>query len=279
MRGLSRLLAPAAVPVLLAVSLAAQFKSDEVARRDADEDFLLTARIVAVEPIGEGVTRPFKVTLEKDGVRKDAVWKNPQGMQKGFLEGWRYEIAAYRLDRLVGLNMIPAVVERPLEGKKGALSLWAEHATNEVKRVRNKLEVPADMQLAWNRAKYLSRAWDCLIGNEDRTQQNILYTADWRTILIDHSRAFRSGGEWDTKLIYGARGIKMSPDGRAFVFRQVPRWFIAKLEALDAASIRTAAGPYLDKDEVRSILARRDLLLAEIREMVKAQGEDQVLYD
>ena len=99
----------------------AQFLPEQIAQRPAQEGFLLTAEIIASEPIGEGVTKPFKLTLRKDGVECKAAWKNPHGEMGGYLEGWQYEIAAYRIDKLIGLNMVPPAVEREFQGKRGAL--------------------------------------------------------------------------------------------------------------------------------------------------------------
>ena len=62
-----------------------QFLPQEIAGRDGIERFLLTAEILRTEPIGEGVTKPTKVYLGKDGVEGKAVWKNPSGMQFGVL--------------------------------------------------------------------------------------------------------------------------------------------------------------------------------------------------
>jgi len=53
----------------------------------------------------------------------------------------------------------------------------------------------------------LTRAFDCLIANEDRTQQNIRYKKDWRTILIDHSRSFRSSEKFQKQLVFGKNGV------------------------------------------------------------------------
>jgi hypothetical protein len=130
--------------------------------------------------------------------------------------------------------------------------------------------------------KYLTRAWDCLIANDDRTQQNILYTEDWRTILIDHTRAFRSDKAHRERLIYGSNGIKTMDDGkggqRPVLFRRLPRGFVEKVRALDKASVQSAVGPYLTAEEIDALIARRPILLAEIDDMIKGNGESAVLY-
>ncbi len=264
---------------LLVLPLRAQFRPEEIAQRPEMEVFLRTAEIVKSEPVGEGVTHPFRLYLKKGDQEVRAFWKNPSGMMYGFLEGWQYEIAAYRLDVLMGLDMIPVAVERDFKGKKGALSLWAENKYSLLKVMEQRIPIPQEAQERVEKAKYLTRAWDSLIANEDRTQQNVLYTEDWRSILIDHSRAFRSTKEFTERLMFGANGIKKSEQGTPWLFRRLPRGFVEKLKGLTFENIRAAVGETLTDREIKSVLARRDLLLAEIEGMVRAQGEAAVLYD
>ncbi len=256
----------------------AQFTPEQIAQREAQEEFLLTADIVRSERIGEGVTEPYRLYLKKGDVEATAAWKNPSGMLFGFFEGWQYEIAAYRLDKLIGLNMIPPAVEREFKKKKGALVLWAENKYSLRKMVDKRIKIPASAVDHTEKMKWLARAWDSLIANEDRTQQNTLYTEDWRMLLFDHSRAFRSDGKFTRRLMFGRNGIQMSQRGDPFLFRRLPRWFIEKLRGLTFESIKTAVGTTLTDKEITAVLARRDLLLKEVEQMVKVQGEAAVIY-
>jgi len=256
----------------------AQFTTEELQQRPFWEKLLKTAPILRSERIGEGVTNPYALYLKNGDVEQKACWKNPSGIQDGFLEGWQYEIAAYELDKLVGLNMIPPTVERDFEGRPGALSYWATTECSLLQKEERKIEFPKDALPRIDNMKYITRAWDCLVGNEDRTQQNVRYTKDWRTILIDHSRAFRSSREFTDRLMFGKNGIKKFADGKPILFRRLPRSFVEKIKALDFRTIRAAAGPYLTDNEIEAVLRRRTLLLAEIDEMIRGSGEDRVLY-
>jgi len=255
-----------------------QFLPQEVAGREGIERFLITAEILRTEPIGEGVTKPTKVYLRKDGIEGKAVWKNPSGLQFGFWEGWQYEIAAYRMDKLIGLNMIPPTVERVLNGKKGSLQYWVETKCSLLDLQEKGTPIPESARESTDKMKYITRAFDSLIANEDRTQQNVRYTEDWRMILIDHSRSFRSGREFTEKLMFGPRGIRKNADRRPFLFRRLPRALVVRLKVMTFENVKGAVGTCLTDKEIRSLLARRDLLLKDIAEMIKAQGEDKVLY-
>lgn len=250
-----------------------QFPGEDLARRAEIERILKTAEIVEAKEIGTGVTRPYKVHLKGGDIECDACWKNPKGEMFGYLEGWQYEIAAYAMDKLLGINMIPPTVERDFKGKPGALQFWVTSEMSDLHRMENEIKIPDEFAVRWTKQKYILRAFDSLIGNEDRTQENVLYIKDWRMVLIDHSRSFRSTWKFTNRLMYGRNGIKGQ-----FLFRMLPRAFVEKVEALTFDQIKAAVGDYLTKAEINAILKRRQLLLDEIADMIQEKGESAVLY-
>lgn len=256
-----------------------QFTSEEIARRGSDEEFLAKAQVIRSVEIGEGVTKPYKLYLKLGDREDNAVWKNPSGMQFGYLDSWKYEIAAYRMDKLIGLNMVPPAAERGFKGKQGCVILWIKNRFSLLKMVETGVSIPPEALEKTNRMKWLARAWDSLIANEDRTQQNVLYTDDWRTILIDHSRSFRSTPGFTSRLMYGRDGIKTSATGSSWLFRSLPRRFVEALKTLTEPMISQEVGDCLSKREIKAILIRRDLLLREIRSMIAESGEAAVIYD
>lgn len=256
-------------------NITAQFTPEELGERAYWEEFLKTGEIINSQEIGEGVTKPIRLYLKKGDREASGIWKNPKGTQEGSLDSWHYEISAYQMDKLLELNMVPPTVEREFKGKKGSLQLWVEAEFSLLDIMEKKIPMPSSGSDLDNtqKAKYLARAFDSLIANEDRTQQNIFYTKDWRVILIDHSRSFRSSNKFTKQLIFGRNGIQGNKP-----FRQLPREFVKKIKALDFNAIKEAVGPYLKKKEIKAILARKKLLLDEIDEMIREKGEENVLY-
>jgi len=261
--------------LLFIIAAHAQFTDKEIVEREKIEALLKTADITKAEEIGEGITKPWRLYLKKGEEELSGCWKNPQGVQKGHLEGWQYEIAAYRMDKLLGLNMVPPTVEREFEGKKGSLQLWAESDFSLLDVMERGIPFPNKNPEAtiFKRSKYIARAFDSLIANDDRTQQNARYTKDWRLILIDHSRSFRSKKKYCKKLLYGKNGLKEKK-----LFRQLPHSFVEKVKALEYDNIKNTVGSYLTDEEINAVLIRKKLLLAEIEEMIKEMGQDKVLY-
>jgi len=256
----------------------AQFTKEEVADREKWEEFLKTAEIVKqAQPFDkrEAVTEPWVFTLEKDGVTNDAIWKDVSGRAKGFMESWKWEIAAYRIDKYLGLNMVPPTVERRFQGNRGSCQLWITSMMSLKKKFEDKIKTPPVKVFYWNRAFYMQRAFDNLIANEDRHQNQYLITEDWRMILIDHSRSFRTAKKFTNKLIYDEK----YKEGPTFIMKELPRAFYEKIKSLNAEVIKGAVGEYLTDDEIEAMLARKDLIVKWIEDRIKTLGEDEVLYD
>ena len=252
----------------------AQFTAEEVAEREKWEEFLKTAELQGLWQMRSrnAVTKPWRITLKKDDITREALWKDIEGWHGGFLENWRFEIAAYLLDKYLELNMIPPTVERVIMSKQGSCQLWVEYKMNLTESVKQKIAVSHDHLDSWNKAIFLQRTFDDLIANEDRHQGHILITEDWRVILIDHSRCFRKSKKFKKELIFPIE------DEKAKVFFVFPKAFVEKIKTLNMGIIKDIAGRYLKKEEMEAIMARKELILMEIDRLIEKYGEDVVLY-
>jgi len=254
----------------------AQFTPEELAERSKWEKFLQEAKIVSSSKDfdkREAVTEPWTLVLEKDGVTRRALWKNPEGRLKGFLDSWECEIAAYRLDKLLGLNVVSPTVEKRFQGNKGSCQLMLENVIMLRTKQEENIKTPSYRIEPLNRATYLQRAWDNLIANVDRNIGDILYTEDWRMILCDHSRPFRSSKKYTETLIFDEKY-----EGGSKLMKKLPKDFVEKLKSLDFKLIREAVGEYLTDKEIEAVLMRRDLIIDWLDKRIKKLGEDEVLY-
>jgi len=260
----------------LGISLAwAQFTPDEISEFQLWEGFLLEAEIKDGEQMkgNKAVTDPWVLTLEKDGVTKKALWKNPMGRLQGYLESWQWEIAAYRISNYLGLNMVPPTIERRFQGDRGSIQFWVDDCRSLKDIIKKKIKKPSYKVFWWNRAVYLQRVFDSLIANEDRHQHQYLVSEDWRMFLIDHSRSFRTGGRFTKRLMYGKNGIK----GK-LLFKELPRTFIERLKGLTLEVLRNIVGSYCNETEIKAVIARKKLILEEIDELVRENGPEKVFY-
>ena len=91
------------------------------------EEHLKNAGIASIKDIGTGVTRPRRAYLTPSEPVESVAWKVlPPGRRGGFWESYKSEIAAYELDRLLNMHMVPPTVERRIADETGAAVMWVK---------------------------------------------------------------------------------------------------------------------------------------------------------
>jgi hypothetical protein len=159
----------------------------------------------------------------------------------------RKEVAAYRLDRQLGLGIVPVTVEREIQGQRGVLQgrplKWVTQADVQQQQLRSGGWCDAEPQFQ------LVYAFDTLIGNEGRTPDSLLFDSDdWFVYVTAHDRAFGSSKSLPAYL-------KARPPATGAELRR-------RVAALNESSLETSLGELLDAKGRKAILDRRDALLA-----------------
>ena len=271
----ARMLGLAFAAFALSAGMAAQTiplaSQEPTLTEDQIKQFLLTAKIVQRKQTAKGITAPSRVTPSDGTLTHDAVFQSiderksvaqlPTGMELGFRDSYHFNIAAYELAKLLGLgDMIPVTVARKCLGNSGALCWWVPAKMDEKDRIKQKVQSP-DLN-EWN--KQLNRMWvfSQLVYDTDRNQTNMLLTEDWKLIMIDFTRAFRIHHKLHDPTALG----------------MCDRQLLEKLRQLDGAQVLEKTKPHLTKDEVKALMARRDLIIAHFERLIKEKGEEKVLY-
>jgi hypothetical protein len=224
---------------------------------DEYERYLETAHVDRVADVPIGVTKPKRAFFTPGGLAESGIVKHlPMGVRAGFWEAYKSEIAAYQLDRLLGLDMVPVTVERRVDGELGSVQLWIMGA----KVLKDVNQSACPKPLEWAKQVCRQRVFDNLIANIDRNAGNLLVDDDWNLILIDHSRAFASD--------------KMPFEKE---MTRIDKEMFARLKALDEAGVMAHVRPWVLSDgQARAILKRRDKIVADFERLAQQRGEAAV---
>ena len=235
-------------------------------------EFLRTAEVVSSTPLSTGVTKPWRLTLAAGGITHDAVFQSVdqkapiQRMKDGrtevnFRDSYHFNIAAYKLAQLLGLDhMVPVTVERTWDKRKGSLAWWIDWKWDETRRRKEDVRPPdaVDWAMQQNRMRIFSE----LVHDTDRNTGNQLITEDWRLWMVDFTRAFRrSNGLFREQSV-----------------QRCSRDLLGAMKALTAESVAAATAPHLLPAEISALLNRRDRIIARIEMLVQERGEQAVLY-
>lgn len=152
------------------------------------------------------------------------------------------ELAAYRLDRLLDMRLVPPTAARGPDADD-VLQLRYPDAVTESERVER--DVPLGEWCALDPQIAMLHAFDALIGNTARRADTVLIRTEQPLVkAIGHGRTFGT-----------ARRV------RADAAAALPAPLADALAALDAETLSAELGNWLDERQVRSIIARRDALL------------------
>jgi len=240
---------------------------------EAAETFLRTAEVVRKKALALGITHSDQYTLS-DGTRTHkAVWKTIDEFKRGvtsfegggvivdFADSYKHEIAAYELDKLIGLGLVPPTVERTFGRTTGSLQMWVEGSMTEADRKQQKIDPPDPR--AWNEQMYKVRLLHQLTYNTDsRNIRNVLIDRAFQVYAIDSSRAFVHYGDLrsDKELTRFSRSA------------------LEALKALDRPTLDAKLGRWLNGPQIEGLLKRRGKILALAERRVREQGEGAVLY-
>lgn len=240
------------------------------------KDFLKNAKVIRTKTTNKGVTAPKRVTLSDGTITHDAVFQavderkmvaslSGGGRQSqtelNFVDSYRYNIAAYEIATLLGLDdMMPVHVERRWGGQTGSMSWFVETLMDESERLKKKVQPPNSNE--WNHQMYRMRVFSALTRDTDRNLTNVLITPRWKVMMIDFTRAFRLQPE----LMHSRDLAKMD------------RELFPRLKTLMKDSVKTAVRDWLTNSEIDAMMQRRDLLVAHFTRLIAELGEEAVLY-
>ena len=197
------------------------------------------------------------------GTTTQHVFFKPGGLAAGAAvkrHSHRLEIAGYRLDRVLDLDLVPPTVEVRLHGETVSLQLWVENTTllKQLKERRSHAPDPAQ----WNYQLRRAHAFEDLVANLDEEEGSPIVDPQWNLILLDHSLAF-------TNTL-----AQPYPIGKTL--NQIDRPLFDRIRALDKATVERAIGDLVAAGAIDALFARRDNIVKAFEKLAAQKGANQV---
>ncbi|MDH7513423.1 MAG: hypothetical protein QHH14_10815 [Clostridiales bacterium] len=247
----------------LGVWLGFGLADEELNEQQKQEIFLRQARVVEVDrnEVG-GRTAPWIITLDDGEKRQRAIFKHVDSRRpQPTPDSYKYELAAYELAKLLGIGIVPPVVEREVSGRKGSLQVFLENFLKEKDRQRKKIEPPDPKSFAdaLEEVKVLENlVYDVCLDADDIW----IHKDNWTVCRVDFSEAFDTSAEL-------LQGCEISRCSR--------KLYQGLLQLKDGAAAARLA-PYLNKNEIKALLQRKNLIIEKIRKLIEEKGEEAVLF-
>jgi hypothetical protein len=227
------------------------------------ENYLRTAKVVSVTKDSEkGRTAPWKIELDDGKIQMPGFFKYVNRPRPGVMPtSYKYEIAAYKLNRLLDLNYVPPTITREVAGVKGSLQIFLTNCVSRTVLEKKKIEPPDPVK--YQNALDDLKIFENLVYDECQDRDDtLIHKETWKVYRVDFSEAFSPTSE-------------LLPD--CDITRCSKKLF-QNLSQLKNDVIKNVLKYYLNPDEINELLKRKKNIVEKIKELIEEKGEGPVLF-
>lgn len=234
--------------------------------REEWENYLKTSELVRIEKeLDMGRTDFWKVTLNDGYLQRVAVFKYIDRSRPHLIpDSYKYEIAAYILDKLLDLNMVPPTIKREIEGQTGSLQLFLsqDEIFSESERIRKNIE-PLNPEIFKHDLIDMG-IFEILTYLDPRQMSDIkIDIKSWHVYRVDFSEAFAPVPD----LLKNREIVGCSKN----LYRH--------MKNLDTDELEKKLDEYLNQEELQALIIRLKLVTEEIDRLIANKGEISVLFE
>ena len=217
--------------------------------------FLRTAEVKDCKVGQDGVRIAKICDLEGNGLHLKALFQSIDEKPGGVAEEprsvprtYRNEIASFLIDRMMDIGLVPATVERSVEGVPGSLQIWLDSAVDEALiEIYGRTKFLDDEMV--NMLSWAEAVMAFMDVHEAHPSIGLMYLPhENRLQIADVTKAFSTHTELNPELL--------TPPCPPITAKER-----LELMAISFQEIKETAGQYLSDEQIKALLVRRDLIL------------------
>jgi hypothetical protein len=226
------------------------------------EKYLKTAEILEVEIDNiEGRTAPWHVILDDGETTRQALFKYVNRPRPTHLpDSYHYEIAAYKLSKLLNYPVIPPVVEREIKETAGSLQVFLEGCFSLSQHQREDVDPPNSKKLSDDLSELA--VFENLVFCGRNPEDVYIQAKDGKVWRVDFSEAFEEF-------------VELDPEND---FARCSKTLFQNLKKLKKSEIESLLHSHVNDEEINALLKRKDLIIDKIMLLIEEKGEDAVLF-
>jgi len=210
-----------------------------------------------------GRTAAGKVDLDDGETKRRAMFKTVDSRRpKRLPDSYKYELAAYALDRLLDFEKIPPMTEREIEGTNGSLQIRIENCFSLDKQQRKNI-TPPDSQAFVNTLEEINVFENLVYIERKKDLGDILIQEEsWKIFRVDFSEAFEPIPD-------------LIPEQK---ITRCSKTLFQNLQKLSDKVIKARLKNYLNDEEMSALFSRKALILKILKKLIEEKGKWAVLF-
>lgn len=231
--------------------------------REEVEYYLMNAAVINVNKGAvPGRTAAWTVELDDGEIKRRAMFKTIDAQRPASLpESYKYELAAYALDKLLDFQRLPPTLEREIEDTRGSLQVRIENCMGLDKQRREEITPPNPQALS-NALEEINVFENLVYSLREELDDILIQIESWRVFRVDFSEAFEPS-------------LDLIPDQQ--ITRCSEKLF-NNLQSLSDDVIKVRLESYLNDDEMSALLTRKALIIETVKKLIQEKGKTAVLF-
>ena len=234
----------------------------EESREDV-EYYLKNAAIVnTYKGAVPGRTASWEINLDDGLTKRRAMFKVVDGIRPEPLpESYKYELAAYTLDTLLGFEKIPPQMKRKIDDTWGSLQIRIEGCITLDKQQRENIK-PIDSQDFANALEEINVFENLVYSKRLDLDDILIHEESWKIYRVDFSDAFEPAHD-------------LIPEQK---ITRCSKKLFQNLQDLSDDLIQTKLDSYLNDEEMAALLSRKALIIKTLKKRIEEKGKAAVLF-